>query len=91
MIMILETRKFNVNTSQGRFGLYVSSHSDGVCLASVLWYNKSTKSDNPVDGSDFDFELKSFANTSQDAVYKEAVKWIKENFDTNAKIVAEEQ
>lgn len=88
--MILETRKFNVSTSRGTFGLYVSSHSDGVCLASVLWYSKSTKSDDPVDGSDFDFDLKSFTNTSEDAVYKEAVKWIKENLDPNGKIVMEE-
>ena len=83
--MILETRKFNVNTNRGLFGLYVSCHSDGTYFASVLWYNKS---EDPASGQDFLFDHKMFVNESEDTVAKEAEEWIKANLDSNASIQA---
>jgi hypothetical protein len=83
--VILETRKSNVNTNRGSFGLYVSCHSDGTYFASVLWYNKSG---DPASGQDILFDHKMFVNESEDAVTQEAEEWINANLDSNASIEA---
>jgi hypothetical protein len=84
--MILKTRKYDVNTSDGRFGLYVSKHSDGTCFAGVLWYRKAGSWAKGEEVT-LDFDLKTFANTSEEAAFREAVTWVKKNLEGKAQFV----
>jgi hypothetical protein len=84
--MILTSKKFDVNTSKERFGLYLSQHDNGVWFAGVVWYRKAGSWAEGKDVS-LDFDLKTFSNTSKETVFEEAVAWVRGNLDQNANIV----
>ena len=88
--MILTTKKYDVNTKDGCFSLYVSQHSDGSNFAGVLWYRKKGSWGKGEDVH-LDFDLKSFANTSEEEAFNEAVAWVKDNLDTKAEIVEQKK
>ena len=88
--MILTTRKYDVNTADARFALYVSRHSDDTCFAGVFWYRK-TGSWAEGHEVNLDFDLKTFANTTESAAFDEAVAWVKKNLDPNAEIVERQE
>ena len=62
----------------------VFPYSDG-----VFWYRK-TGSWEKGEQVDVDFDLKTFANTSESSAYEEAAAWVNGNLDENAAIVERE-
>ena len=87
--LILTTRKYDVRTTDGVFGLYLSCHPDSTCFAGVCWYRKTGSWENG-EGIDLDIDLKTFASNSEAGGYEEAVSWIKDNLDAEAEIVERE-
>jgi len=63
--------------------MFISEHSDGDFVGSVLYCDRTKSPDSP--GFDYHFDLKMFTDTEEERVYKRCIQWVRENFGEDCK------